>query len=298
MVGLRQYADTVMLPPTDDYHPWELRWLNKPDTIPRYMRATKWNLSEAEKRLKATLEWRREYKPDLIPPDEVKIESETGKIVINGFDNDGRPIIYMRPGRENTQTSPRQLRYLVWCLERAKDLMPPGQESLVIFVDYKSTTLRTNPSISVAGKVLNILQQHYVETLGRAIIVNLPILLTFFYKGISPFLDPVTRDKMRFNPNLSELIPRSQLDANFGGDHTLIFDPESYWDQIVATCGIAPDGTRVDFPPKSNATVENIPDTENASENEMVLLLRQDEKAPIDVSAVASVEPDKTLSLV
>jgi hypothetical protein len=74
--------------------------------------------------------------------------------------------------------------------------MPPGQESLVLFVDYKSTTLRTNPSISVAAKVLNVLQQHYVETLGRAIIVNLPILLTFFYKGISPFLDPVTRDKV------------------------------------------------------------------------------------------------------
>jgi exonuclease III len=44
------------------------------------MRATKWNLNEAEKRLKATLEWRREYKPDLIPPDEVKMESETGKM--------------------------------------------------------------------------------------------------------------------------------------------------------------------------------------------------------------------------
>jgi hypothetical protein len=124
----------------------------------------------------------------------------------------------MRPGRENTQKSPRQLRYLVWCLyvfvntviifkfdtfvflrERAKDLMPLGQESLVILVDYKSTTLRTNPSISVAAKVLNVLQQHYVETLGRAIIVNLPILLTFFYKGISPFLDPVTRDKVTIN---------------------------------------------------------------------------------------------------
>lgn len=79
--------------------------------------------------------------------------------------------------------------------ERAKDLMPPGQESLVIIVDYKSTTLRTNPSISVARKVLHILQQHYVETLGRALVVNLPMLLNFFYKGISPFLDPVTRDK-------------------------------------------------------------------------------------------------------
>ena len=140
----------------------------------------------------------------------------------------------MRPGRENTETSPRQLRHLVWWLERAKDMMPPGQDSLVIIVDYKSTTLRTNPSIGVARKVLTILQQHYVETLGRALVVNLPMILNFFYKGISPFLDPVTRDKMRFNPDLFDLIPAAQLDADFGGDYEWQFEPDGYWEQIVA----------------------------------------------------------------
>jgi len=102
--------------------------------------------------------------------------------------------------------------------------MPPGQESLVIIVDYKSTTLKTNPPISVARKVgkkptfeladrphtlqvLNILQQHYVETLGRAIVVNLPPILNFFFKGISPFLDPVTRDKVGSDiPRSAELL--------------------------------------------------------------------------------------------
>ncbi|THU83752.1 CRAL/TRIO domain-containing protein [Dendrothele bispora CBS 962.96] len=240
-----QYAQTLLLSPTDPYRPWEKRWLNQPDTIPRYMRAAKWKLPDGKKRIKGTLEWRREFKPELIKPDEIKIEDEGGKIVINGFDKDGRPIIYMRPGRQNTETSPRQLRHLVWCLERAKDLMPPNQSSLVIIVDYKTTTLRTNPSISVASKVLTILQQHYVETLGRAIVTNLPFLLNFFYKGISPFLDPVTRDKMRFNPDLLELVPASQLEAEFGGEYDFEFKHEDYWKQIIETCAIAPDGTRV-----------------------------------------------------
>ncbi|KAG9222181.1 hypothetical protein CCMSSC00406_0009006 [Pleurotus cornucopiae] len=243
--GLKEYADSLLLPSSDPYHHWEKRWLTRPDTIPRYMRAAKWHYADAQKRIKGTLEWRREFQPDLIVPDEVEVESETGKIILTGFDKDGRPIIYMRPGRENTQRSDRQLRHLVWWLERAKDLMPPGQESLVIIVDYKSTTLRTNPSISIARKVLHILQQHYVETLGRAIVVNLPYILSFFYKGISPFLDPVTRDKMRFNPDLLELIPKSQLDADFGGDYNFEFEPKSYWRQIVEACGIASDGTRV-----------------------------------------------------
>ncbi|KAG2153587.1 CRAL TRIO domain-containing protein [Suillus bovinus] len=244
--ALREYADTLLLDPSDPYYKWELRWLNKPDTMPRYMRAAKWKLPDAKRRIEGTIKWRREFRPELIRPDDVKIEAETGKILLNGFDKDGRPIIYMRPGRENTETSPRQLRHLVWWLERAKDMMPPGQESLVIIVDYRSTTLRTNPSISVASKVLTILQQHYVETLGRAIVTNLPMLLNFFYKGISPFLDPVTRDKMRFNPDLLDLIPKSQLDSEFGGDFEFEFDHETYWKQIVDFCGIAEDGTRLE----------------------------------------------------
>ena len=103
----------------------------------------------------------------------------------------------------------------------------------MIIVDYKSTTLRTNPSISVARKVLTILQHHYVETLGRALVVNLPTILSFFYKGIAPFLDPVTRDKMRFNPDLFELVPREHLDADFGGDYHFQFDHEEYWSQLI-----------------------------------------------------------------
>ena len=44
------------------------------------MRASKWNIDEGKRRLKSTMEWRRDFKPDLIPPDEVKIESQTGKM--------------------------------------------------------------------------------------------------------------------------------------------------------------------------------------------------------------------------
>jgi len=230
------------------------------------MRAAKWKFEDAKKRIKGTLEWRRDFKPDLIPPDEVKIESETGKIIVNGFDRDGRTIIYMRPGRENTAHSPRQLRYLVWCLERAKDLAPPGQDSICIIVDYKSTTLRTNPSVSVARKVLNILQHHYVETLGRGLVVNMPGILAFFYKAISPFMDPVTRDKIRFNPDLLSLIPADQLDADFGGKFEYEFEPESYWSQIVSLSGIASDGTRTNLEKSVVSTRKSSNSSEASSE--------------------------------
>jgi len=51
-----------------------------PDTVGRYMRASKWKLDEARKRIKGTIEWRREFQPEFIPPEEVKIEAATGKM--------------------------------------------------------------------------------------------------------------------------------------------------------------------------------------------------------------------------
>ena len=44
------------------------------------MRAAKWDLENGKKRIKGTLEWRREFQPDLIPPEEVRVESESGKM--------------------------------------------------------------------------------------------------------------------------------------------------------------------------------------------------------------------------
>jgi hypothetical protein len=39
---------------------------------------------------------------------------------------------------------------------------------------------------------------------------------------------------MKFNPNLLDFIPPSQLDAAFGGEYEFEFEPETYWKQIVA----------------------------------------------------------------
>jgi hypothetical protein len=37
-------------------------------------------LPDAKTRIKGTIEWRREYKPELIEPGDVGIEAETGKM--------------------------------------------------------------------------------------------------------------------------------------------------------------------------------------------------------------------------
>lgn len=193
-----------------------------------------------------TLEWRREFHPEIIPPDEVAPEGETGKHVLTGFDRNGRPILYLRPGRENTKTSPRQIRYMVWSLERAIDLMPPGQGTMTIIVDFHGASLSTVPSLGTARHVAHILQNHYVERLGRAFVCNTPRFINAFFTALSPFLDPITKDKIRFNePNITEFIAPDQLDMQFaGGTYPYTFKFGDYWDALVSQCGILPDGRR------------------------------------------------------
>lgn len=42
-------------------------------------------MDDAKRRIKATVEWRREVKPDLIKPEDVRIESESGKMYVSFF---------------------------------------------------------------------------------------------------------------------------------------------------------------------------------------------------------------------
>lgn len=241
-------------PADAQYAPFEEVWLSDQNVYRRYLRATRGDLKGSKRRIlvrrpsftQETLEWRRSYKPEIIPPDEVAPEAETGKHVLCGFDKEARPILYLRPGRENTKTSPRQIRYMVWSLERGINLMPPGQETLTIIVDFHGASLSTMPSLSTARHVAHILQTHYVERLGRAFVCHMPKFISAFFTGLSPFLDPVTKDKIRFNyPDLTEFIDANQLDDQFqGGAYPYQFDFNVYWRELVQACNIQPNGLR------------------------------------------------------
>jgi len=89
-----------------------------------------------------------------------------------GFDNLSRPCLYLIPSRQNTDPSPRQVQQLVYSLERAIDMMPPGVETLALLVDFKSSSSSKNPSAGTGRQVLHILQTHYPERLGKALVIN------------------------------------------------------------------------------------------------------------------------------
>jgi hypothetical protein len=232
---------TETTPITDD----ERIWLTR-ECLLRYLRATKWNLTQAAQRLKSTLVWRREYGTDKFTAEYISEENATGKQVLLGFDNEGRPCLYLLPQNQNTKETPKRIEHLVYMLERTIDLHPPGQESLALLIDFRNTGAGGTPGIGVAKQVLDILQNHYPERLGRALLTHcMPCLIAYpinpltlrvvpwyvnaFLKLVNPFIDPVTKSKIKPNEPLPNHVPTSQLMKVSGGEVDFKYDHSIYW---------------------------------------------------------------------
>ncbi|KAK3358939.1 CRAL-TRIO domain-containing protein [Lasiosphaeria hispida] len=217
----------------------EKQWLTK-ECLLRYLRATKWHEKEAGKRLLDTLTWRRDYgvEIDVLTPEHCSPENETGKQTILGYDKEGRPCHYLSPGRQNTEASPRQVQHLVFMLERVIEMMPAQVETLSLMIDYKPSKTRsnTNPGIAMAREVLNILQNHYPERLGKALIINTPWFVHGFFKIITPFIDPHTREKLKFNEDMTQYVPSEQLWTTFKGALEFEYDHSIYWPALMKQC--------------------------------------------------------------
>jgi hypothetical protein len=97
-----------------------------------------------------------------------------------------------------------------------------------------------NPSFATSKAVLNILQTHYPERLGHALIANVPFLLNAFYKLITPFIDPRTRVKMKFNPAPVQdglFAPEMLLgEGGWGGAADFRWEHSSYWPALLQLC--------------------------------------------------------------
>lgn len=239
----------------------ERAWLTR-ECLLRYLRATKWSVDESAKCLLSTLAWRREYGLEDFTADYISPEQETGKQMIFGFDRHGRPCQYLSPARQNTESSPRQVQHLFYMMERVIDVMPPGVETLDLLVNFRPAKDRQNTSVPVktAKEVMSILQNHYPERLGKALIINgtaaeqpspllrarraprltsdaVPWLFSGFFRVIQPFIDPVTREKLKFNEDMTKYVPPEQLwSADWGGDMDFEYDHGVYWPALHDMC--------------------------------------------------------------
>ncbi|XP_078432520.1 uncharacterized protein LOC144704132 [Wolffia australiana] len=168
------------------------------ECIARYLVARNWNVKKALKMLRETLAWRLHYKPEEIRWEDIAEEGETGKIYRTSLkDRHGRSILVLRPGYQNTKSVEGQIKYLVYCMENAIMNCEPGQSPMVWWIDYDRYKV-SNISFKATKETAYVLQEHYPERLGVAILFNPPKYFEPFWKVARHVLDVKTREKVKF----------------------------------------------------------------------------------------------------
>ncbi|GMH22968.1 hypothetical protein Nepgr_024811 [Nepenthes gracilis] len=210
-------------------------------SIARYLGARNWNIKKAAKMLKETLKWRMEYKPEKIRWGDIADEAETGKIYRADYcDKHGRTVLVMRPGFQNTNSIRAQIRYLVYCLENAIMHLKPDQEQMVWLIDFQGWNM-SSISVKATKETAHVLQNHYPERLGLAILYNPPKIFESFWMMVKPVLEPKTYKKVKFIYNddpqsqkrMEELFDMEKLEFGFGGKNPVGFNYEAYRERML-----------------------------------------------------------------
>lgn len=64
-----------------------------------------------------------------------------------------------------------------------------------------------------------------------------PWIVWGFFKIITPFIDPVTREKLKFNEDMKQYVPPEQLwSLDWGGDMDFEYDHATYWPALNEMC--------------------------------------------------------------
>jgi hypothetical protein len=205
-------------------------------SISRYLKSQNWNVKKATQMLKQSLKWRNEYKPEEIHWDEVSNEAETGKIYRPNYcDKLGRPVLIMRTNRQKSKTSKDEIKHFVYCMENAILNLPPHQEQVVWLVDFHGFNL-ANVSFKMSREVSHILQKHYPQRLGLAIMYDAPGIFQPFFAMVKVLLEPESYNKVKFvysndqntKKIMEGLFDMDQLEPAFGGTDDTEFDMNKY----------------------------------------------------------------------
>lgn len=113
----------------------------------KYIRARPQSLDKARSLLVETLQWRAEYRPDLILASQVEEECRSGKVLVKRTaDCYGRPLIVMNNQYNKTNDHDAAIRQLVFQLELAAQRMtPPVEKSANTHHSQTSSALLAQP---------------------------------------------------------------------------------------------------------------------------------------------------------
>jgi hypothetical protein len=248
-IELRTRAE-AMFATRDFYGATQKAWLDAA-CLRRHLKACKWVVEDAAALLAKVLAYRDERQIWTLRSAEdgersarVGDQVRSGKCYRNGFDKQGRPIIYMRDRRNRRHDGfnkkfPDILLHLMNCLEQAARSMPldRGVEQWVFVIDMAGFSLLGGDDMSHSRDSIDIFNSVYAERLGVAFILNAPWYFNVFYKMMAPFVDPETKVKFKVLSGstadnletLLQVIDKSVLESVYGGDNKCKFNFDAYY---------------------------------------------------------------------
>lgn len=203
------------------------------ETLLRWLRAERFSVSKAEKRLRDHAQWRQEYVPSgRIEEKEIEPELEADKTFLQGCDKIGRPltVCVIKKHSKSKRVLEQTKRYIAYSLDsciQAVDLSRnPSGKTCAIF-DLRGLTFEAMDR-PVLQAVFDLLQNHYPERLGTLWMYEAPSMFWAVWTLVSPFIHPETKEKVHFVSSKSAIAQFQQafdpsvLPKEYGGEAELI----------------------------------------------------------------------------
>jgi hypothetical protein len=171
--------------------------------LQRFLIARNYRMKDSLELIKSALKWRDFRKPAEIEshpnfPDNMRRESETGKIYSPGHDKWGRTVLILDNTVENTKSVDDQMTFLAWNLEYAIKRMPPNIDKYLVFMHLTNFSFFNTPPLSSTKETIHMVCSCFPERLGHCIVYQPPTVFRVFFNTVKGFLDPKTANKMIF----------------------------------------------------------------------------------------------------
>lgn len=208
-------------------------------TLLRFLRARDFSLGPATRMLLEDRAWRKEQRIDSLlthpPARALETVRPLQPDAFFGFDRWGRPLYILQAGRVRGDeilkrvTMAEYLRTHLWgverMLERARERsreIGRTVTSVALVVDLDGLSMDSRHCLKLVREVADCDEKHYPEILGATFVINAPSLFPFFWRVVSPMLDPHTASKVKvlttdYRDALLRNIAPDQLPAEYGG---------------------------------------------------------------------------------
>eukprot|EP00249_Psilotum_nudum_P036820 c8821_g1_i1 orf=670-1428(+) len=194
-------------------------------TLRCFLIAKSMNVNKASQMLVEHQKWRRLFVPlGHIPKEEIANELSKQKICLQGHDRQGRTIgVFLISRHTSFGRDLEELkRYVVYAFDKAIASTRDRKGQLTVIVDLEGWGYSC---MDIRGflAMLELMQDHYPDRLGKMILIHVPLLFWGAWKISYPFFNELTRQKILFvdDQNLKSAllkeIDEDQLPDIYGG---------------------------------------------------------------------------------